>query len=283
MKSWDLCARRHRMPKYSYYSPPPPSIVALLYLTELRYESFTPNHVHIAPGPSTIRANDNDKPPTNKNHKPISTRFSEQTNLLIHTVLFILLQTVFPQSNSTVLALQVLLAIYILWESLQLILRYHSSPPLFGPIYSASSLGVFWSETWHSAFASPCRSLAYEPLRTHLPRLLGRYLGVPSVPLAKAAGIIASFAMMGIFHVYALTPLLHYGGLVRVTIFFLLNGVGTVVEGAIWGRRTHWAKTLLAWLFELMLASWTVEGMRVPKGLNSIQWRDLCVPRNDGL
>lgn len=287
MKALDFYARRHKPPTYAYPNRPSDAIMALLYLSELRYESFTPNFLRTAPAqleddinPVETRCqgsnnvgNDTFKDTTRK-----LTRFSfsEPINLILHMSLFTVLQALFPQSNPTVLAVQVLLAIYILWESLQLMLRYSNSPPLFGPIYTAASLGTFWSETWHTAFASPCRSLAYDPIRRSLP---ARY-GMP-VPFAKGIGIIASFTLMGLFHAYALAPLLPLDALLRVFAFFLLNGIGTVIEDAVWGKRVHWGKTLLAWVFELTIASWTVEGLSVPKGLKNIAWASICDVRKD--
>ncbi|EEH08451.1 conserved hypothetical protein [Histoplasma capsulatum G186AR] len=276
MKALDLFARRHNPPQYAHDPMPSHGLLALLYLTELRYESFTPNTTRLgpAPAPSLSKGKSENSyrngrgSPKSKQWKP---HFTEQGNLVLHAILFAILQTFFPQSNPTVVALEVLLAIYVLWESLQLLLRYRTSPPLFGPLYTATSLSTFWSETWHSAFASPCRSLAYEPIRYTLPE---RY-GVP-VSIARALGVVASFGLMGFFHVYGLKPLLPFDALARIYAFFILNGVGAVIEDAIWGRETHWGKTILAWVFELAIASWTVEGLSVPRGLKNIQWTTIC-------
>lgn len=288
MKALDFYVRRYKPPVYAYPNRPSDAIMALLYLTELRYESFSPNFLRTAPAQleddiDPVQARCHGKHRNGdcscKDASPKLNRFSfsEPVNLILHTGLFTVLQALFPQSNPTVLAVQVLLAIYILWESLQLTLRYSNSPPLFGPIYTAASLGTFWSETWHTAFASPCRSLAYDPIRRSLP---ARY-GVP-VPFAKGVGIIASFALMGLFHAYALAPLLPLDALARIFAFFLLNGVGTVIEDALWGKRVHWSKSLLAWVFELAIASWTVEGLSVPKGLKNIAWTSICDVGKDG-
>ncbi|EEP76573.1 predicted protein [Uncinocarpus reesii 1704] len=280
MKALDFYARRQSPPKYAYQDRPSDAIVALLYLIELRYESFTPNHIRTAPAPSMseiaptktkgrLSCTHSNNPPRPRGLSKLN--FSEPTNLILHIFLFSILQTLFPQSNPTVLAVQILLAIYILWESMQLVLRYRTSPALFGPLYTATSLSSFWSETWHSAFASPCHSLVYGPLRRNLPIRFG----MPAA-LARGIGIIASFMLMGFFHVYALTPLLPLDALLRISAFFFLNGVGTVMEEAMWGRQVHWGKTLLAWVFELAIASWTVEGLSVPKGLRSISWKNIC-------
>ena len=97
-------------------------LLALLLLTELRYESFTPNHIRI---PKHLE------------------NFSEPMQLGIHVLAFVILQSL-PQIFPTVLAFEVLLAIYIIWTSIQLVIRYKSSPALFGPLYMADSLGGFW-------------------------------------------------------------------------------------------------------------------------------------------
>jgi hypothetical protein len=273
MKAFDLYARRNSPPAYKYVEKPPPSTLALLLLTELRYESFRPNYISTAPAPVENKSNI-------KRKRTISSasteayhdlNLSEPVNLLIHSFLFISLQTLFLQTNPTVIALQILLAVYIIWSALQLLLRYHDSPPLFGPVYKASSLGVFWSEIWHSAFTSPCRSLAYDPVCS----TLRRNYGIP-IQIARAAGVVASFFLMGIFHVYGLWPLLSAPALARIGAFFVLNGVGTVVEEAIWGSRVHWVKTALAWTFELAVASWTAEGLNIPEGLAGIDWMAIC-------
>ncbi|RFU26324.1 hypothetical protein B7463_g10017, partial [Scytalidium lignicola] len=168
MKLLDLYARRNSLPKYTAGPPPPDHILALIILTELRYESFTPNHIRV---PRHLE------------------NFSEPLQLGIHIAIFAVLQAL-PQSYPTVLAFEVQLAIYILWTTLQLILRYKSSPALFGPLYRADSLTGFWSETWHNAFASPCTSLAYAPLRKTLPKY-----GVP-VQVARSLGVLGAFVLM---------------------------------------------------------------------------------------
>ncbi|KAI9825261.1 MAG: hypothetical protein M1832_001295 [Thelocarpon impressellum] len=251
MKLLDIFARRNSMPQYSAPGPRPSDwLLTLIVLTELRYESFTPNHIRVGRE---------------------AEGFSEPVQLAVHTAIFAVLQAM-PQHYPVVLAFEVLLAIYIIWTSIQLVLRYKSSPSLFGPLYMAHSLSGFWSETWHNAFASPCESLAYRPLRHGLARL-----GV-SAKVARSAGILGAFVLMAAFHVYALEPLLPRRSTVRIGLFFLLNGVGTVVEGAIWGRRRHWAKTALAWVFEIWLASWTAEVAHIPKGLGKIAWHEICMP-----
>jgi len=122
MKALDIFARRDTLPIYTAGQQPPDWHFALILLTELRYESFTPNHIR---APLVLE------------------NFSEPVQLGIHVGLFMVLQTL-PQIYPTVLAFEVLLAIYILWTSLQMVVRYKSSPALFGPLYMADSLTGFW-------------------------------------------------------------------------------------------------------------------------------------------
>lgn len=122
MKLLDIFARRNSLPIYTAGKRPADWLVALIVLTELRYESFTPNHIRVA-----------------KNDE----NFSESVQLGIHIGIFAVLQSL-PQFYPTILAFEVLLAIYILWTSMQMALRYKSSPALFGPLYRADSLTGFW-------------------------------------------------------------------------------------------------------------------------------------------
>jgi len=81
---------------------------------------------------------------------------------------------------------------------------------------------------------------------------------------------------MAAFHVYALLPILDEEALIRIASFFILNGIATVAEAAVWGTKKHWTKALIAWIVETGLASWTASGMNIPNGLSKIPWRELC-------
>tara|TARA_R110002060_G_scaffold70625_2_gene79214 strand:+ start:548 stop:916 length:369 start_codon:yes stop_codon:yes gene_type:complete len=122
MKVLDIWARRHDLPVYSAGKRPVDWLLALIIITELRYESFTPNHIRVSKDQEN---------------------FNELAQLGIHVAIFAFLQAL-PQNLPTVLAFEVMLAIYILWTSMQLLLRYKSSPALFGPLYLIDSLTGFW-------------------------------------------------------------------------------------------------------------------------------------------
>ena len=122
MKLLDIFARRNNLPIYTAGKRPADWLIALIVLTELRYESFTPNHIRVSQRREA---------------------FTEPMQLGIHIAIFAVLQSL-PQVYPTILAFEVLLAIYILWTSMQMVLRYKTSPALFGPLYKADSLSGFW-------------------------------------------------------------------------------------------------------------------------------------------
>ena len=94
--------------------------------------------------------------------------------------------------------------------------------------------------------------------------------------VARSLGVLGAFALMTIFHCYALYPILSREGLVRIGVFFMLNGVATVSEAAVWGYKKHWVKAALAWICETMLATWAASGLNIPNGLSRIPWSELC-------
>ena len=122
MKLLDIWARRNSLPTYTAGKRPPDWLYALILLIELRYESFTPNHIRI---------------PRNQEN------FNEFNQFILHIGIFVVLQSL-PQNILTVLAFEVMLAIFIIWTSMQLLVRYKSSPALFGPLYLVDSLTGFW-------------------------------------------------------------------------------------------------------------------------------------------
>ncbi|KAI5304490.1 hypothetical protein KEM56_006449 [Ascosphaera pollenicola] len=293
LKALDLWVRRNRFPQWKYQTKPNDALIALACLFELRYESFTPNFVHtetdqqartVADDSAAVREKAKRQRRDARREQPLICSFesfkttgvlfpitlSERMDFLVHAVWFLVLQWLFPQSDSRVLAFQVLLAIYLLWEAWQFILRYRNSPRLFGALYKINSVSNFWSKIWHTAFMSPARSLVYEPIRYGLSRV-----GVPGTA-ARVCGFLGVFAFMGIFHTIALMPLFPARCLVKIALFFVFNGVAAILELMVWGRREHWLKAVFAWVFELYLAGWTIEAMQLPQGLQSIEWRNIC-------
>ncbi len=112
--------------------------------------------------------------------------------------------------------------------------------------------------------------MAYAPLRYGLPKY-----GVPVV-VARSLGVMGAFSLMAIFHIYALSPILDEEALIRIGVFFFANGIATVSEAAFWGHKRHWAKTMIAWIFETAIASWAAGGLNIPNGLSRIRWKEVC-------
>ncbi|KAJ4287999.1 hypothetical protein N0V90_012015 [Kalmusia sp. IMI 367209] len=257
-----ILAFTNSLPRYTTGKLPRPSIMALLLLTELRYESFTPNPIRLPPTP---------RYPFPSSLEKRKLFYSEHVQLLLHICVFIILQSL-PQ-YPPVKAFGILLSIWIIFTGCQLVLRYKNSPPLFGPIFLADSLATFWTETWHNTFASPCLTLAYTPTMYILTKL-----SVPRI-IARSFAVIASFSLMAVFHAEVMSPLLPPEGKLRIGLFFVLNGVCTVAEVAVWGKKRDWRRALMAWIIELALASWAVETAQVADGLLNADWRGLCRPK----
>lgn len=59
-------------------------------------------------------------------------------------------------------------------------------------------------------------------------------LGFPK-KVASSTGVVAAFALMGVFHVVACHPVVLAEGLKRMGLFFVSNGILTVAEVAVWG------------------------------------------------
>ncbi|KAI5296657.1 hypothetical protein KEM52_003476 [Ascosphaera acerosa] len=298
LKALDLWVRRDRFPQWKYKSKPHDLLVALACLTELRYESFTPNFVHteidsrprtVANDSAAVREKAADARRVARQTQPLICSWnsfmttgilfpitlSEEADFVVHILLFTFFQVFLPQSNPSVVAFEILLAIYLLWEAWQFILRYRNSPRLFGALYKINSINNYWSKIWHTAFMSPSRSLAYEPVRFGLPKL-----GVP-VNIARICGFLATFAFMGAFHIAPLMPLFPWRVLLRIAVFFLLNGFGAVAELLVWGRREHPLKAVLAWVFEMLVAGWAVQTMDLPQGVQQIVWTNACCVNSD--
>ena len=241
MKAFELYARHSTPPKAKYE---PINADAKRYawylLWELRYESFNISTVKLPPY-----------------------AIDEKRELVVHTVLLLVLQ-LFPQSNSLVKAFSILLAIYCIWTAMGLCLRYTHSAPLFGPIYRAANLTGFWTETWHNAFTAPCVVLAYQPVykATH----------------NRALATLAVFMAMGVWHAWSLQPLVSPEAQIRVLVFFVANGIGTIADAAFWGptRNDNTLRRLTSWAWCAFFAQWTASKCGIPNGIHRIQWSMIC-------
>jgi Membrane bound O-acyl transferase family len=234
MKSLDIYFRRHVPPVLKF--PASKSAYAWYLLSELRYESFDISTARI-PRPDA----------------------SATKEYLAHLAIFVFLQCL-PQT-SIVKAFGVLLAIWLIWNFMNHILKYRDSSPLFGSIYHAENISAFWTETWHNAYTSPVRTLGYRPAR----KLFG-----------PAAGVLGGFAVMAIFHTWSFVPYVPPEGLFRMGCFFLANGLGCIVDFYLWRKRSTWVRTVVSWVYEIFWAQFTAAKCDIPDGVLAIDFRGLC-------
>jgi hypothetical protein len=85
-----------------------------------------------------------------------------------------------------------------------------------------------------------------------------------------------------VWHAWSLVPLVPLQGQVRLTLFFILNGAGTVADFTIWGpahENDTIVRRICSWLLCIFLAQWTVAKCNIPDGMRAIDWTNLCGTR----
>lgn len=118
------------------------------------------------------------------------------------------------------------------------------SPLLFGTPHLATSLSDFWGKHWHALFRRSFLFLAYAPASKLVRPVLGR-------TAARAAGVLAVFALSGLMH--DLGQLNMGGGLdlKRMTGFFVLQGVGCLLEETFENFTGRKVRGLLGWVWTM--------------------------------
>ncbi|KAJ4800695.1 MBOAT (membrane bound O-acyl transferase) family protein [Rhynchospora pubera] len=96
--------------------------------------------------------------------------------------------------------------------------------PQFNKPYLSSSLRDFWGRRWNLMVSDILRPTVYHPIRN-------RY--------GPMAGVIATFAMSGLMHEFLFCYITLDKPTGEVTLFFLLHGVCTALEGW-WVRHKNW-------------------------------------------
>ena len=116
------------------------------------------------------------------------------------------------------------------------------SPPLFDSPWLSASLGDLWGRRWHQLLRDIVLSLGGQPFD---------YL------FGRLGGVLGAFLVSGIFHDIELRSLGRGGRSVAIVGFWVMNGVGVVLErvwkkvtgrsvGGVWGR-IWMAGWLLLW------------------------------------
>ncbi|KAI5984675.1 hypothetical protein EDD15DRAFT_2375114 [Pisolithus albus] len=112
---------------------------------------------------------------------------------------------------------------YSLATLLVSVFRQHPSqwPPLFDKPWLSTSLSEVWGQRWHQMLRFPFTLCGGIPLA---------YL------FGRPGGILGTFLMSGIFHVIEFRAVGRGGGVMAVGGFFVMNGVGVLLERA-WSQK----------------------------------------------
>jgi hypothetical protein len=121
--------------------------------------------------------------------------------------------------------------ISLLWESLGV----NAKPIMSAPLRS-TSLGEFWGRRWNLGFRQLSHELIFRPLH----RAIG----------AGAAGFLV-FAVSGLIHDLVIS-LPARGGYGLPTVYFLLQGTGTLIERSRFGKRLGLGRGVRGLIFMLL-------------------------------
>jgi alginate O-acetyltransferase complex protein AlgI len=131
----------------------------------------------------------------------------------------------------------------LLWQSLGIKAQRIMSAP-----FRSTSLGEFWGKRWNLGF----RQLAHELIFRPLYRKLG----------ADVAGLLV-FVVSGLIHDLVIS-LPARGGYGLPTLYFLLQGVGVIVERSRFGQRFGLAQGTRGWCFMVVFLTAPVYGLFHP-------------------
>ncbi|KAI9463330.1 membrane bound O-acyl transferase family-domain-containing protein [Lactarius psammicola] len=121
-------------------------------------------------------------------------------------------------------------------------------PPIFQAPWLGTSLGDFWGVRWHQVFKRPFVVCGAKPAA----RIFGR-----------AGGVLGAFLVSGIMHDFGVWGAGIGTELSSVTFFFLMMGIGCVLE-VVWKEKTGFkVRGPLGWLWAMMWmffwGSWIVD------------------------
>ena len=81
---------------------------------------------------------------------------------------------------------------------------------------------------------------------------------------------------MAVFHVWSFEPYVGREGLIRIGLFFIANGVGSIVDFWIWGTKNTLVRIFVNWVFEVFWAQYAAAKCDVPDGLMAIDFKNIC-------
>lgn len=124
--------------------------------------------------------------------------------------------------------------------------------PLMRAPLLAASLGDFWGVRWNTGFHVVAHEFLFRPLSGFFGRLRQRRTVGPI--LAKALPVLGVFLVSGWIHEMVITLPAH-GGYGLPTAYFLLQGLGLVLERSAAGRRFGLGAGLRGRLFTMVVAA----------------------------
>ncbi|KAJ7022603.1 membrane bound O-acyl transferase family-domain-containing protein, partial [Mycena alexandri] len=113
------------------------------------------------------------------------------------------------------------------------------SPPLFNAPWLSTSLTDFWAARWHQVFRQDFLAIGAKPL---------------SLVAGRPGGVLGAFLVSGMLHFVGLWGM-NKGTDIRVVYFFLMMGVGVILEG-FWRRVT--GRRVGGWLGWIWSCVWLV-------------------------
>ncbi|KAL1732247.1 membrane bound O-acyl transferase family-domain-containing protein [Schizophyllum commune] len=99
-------------------------------------------------------------------------------------------------------------------------------PPLFDAPWAATSLKDLWGRRWHQMFRHSFVVLGAGP-----GRVVGEWAArVTGIPLGRIFAVLAAFALSSLLHSLPLHGMGRGGDALRISVFFMMMGVGIVLE-----------------------------------------------------
>ena len=122
----------------------------------------------------------------------------------------------------------------LLWRSAEV-----DAPPIMQAPLSANSLSDFWGRRWNLGFRQLTHRLVFNPARARL---------------GAQAGILLSFLASGLIHDLVISLPAH-GGYGLPTFYFLIQGLGVLIERSAVGASCGLRSGFPGWLFALVCAA----------------------------
>lgn len=171
-------------------------------------------------------------------------------------LLLLPLAYLFPVAELQVLS--GLLLLNLILEGQHTLFHPRCSNWLFWQPFAAVTVTEFWGIRWHKGANSFLHSLAYEPAKRRISKYFGKDAG-------RAAGVLSTFSLSGIWHAWSGMPLMKdeyaWRGFTALWALFLLQGIAILVESLLltnekW-KRGHYRQILraLSWLYSVETAS----------------------------